>query len=102
MNSYVVDVAALKARLAKAAAGRRGTPTLADCEAWQRWDGAEAPKPGRKRRERKPSVATLIKRAEKAGKTVTSVTVDGVTLMFDQPSPAKRSSWDDLETGTRQ
>lgn len=56
----------------------------------------------RKRRERKPNVAALIKRAEKNGKKVTSVTVDGVTLMFDQPSPARRTSWDDLETGTRQ
>ena len=65
-------------------------------------EGVDAMKPARKRRERKPSVGTLIKQAEKAGKTVTSVTVDGVTLMFDQPSPAKHSSWDDLETGTRQ
>jgi hypothetical protein len=37
----------------------------------------------RKRRERKPSVATLIKRAEKAGKTVTAITTtEGVTLTF--------------------
>jgi putative intracellular protease/amidase len=37
----------------------------------------------RKRRERKPSVATLIKRAEKAGKTVTAITTaGGVTLTF--------------------
>jgi hypothetical protein len=77
-----------------------GTPSLSDCDAWRQWQRTGTAK--RERRERKPSVATLIKRAEKAGKTVTSVTVDGVTLMFDQPSPAKRNSWDDLETGTRQ
>jgi len=40
-------------------------------------------KPPRQRRERKPSVATLIKRAEKAGKTVTAITTaEGVTLTF--------------------
>jgi hypothetical protein len=76
-----------------------GTPSLSDCDAWRQWNPA---KPARRRRERKPSIRTMIKQAEKAGKTVTSVTVDGVTLMFDQPSPAKHSSWDDLETGTRQ
>lgn len=55
-----------------------------------------------KRRERKPSVATLIKRAEKAGKTVTAITTDGVTLQFGEASPAKHNSWDDLETEKRQ
>jgi hypothetical protein len=76
-------------------AGRRSYAAL-------RYNGADAAKPERKRRERKPNVATMIKQAEKTGKTVTSVTVEGVTLTFDQPSPAKRTSWDDLETGTRQ
>jgi hypothetical protein len=37
----------------------------------------------RKRRERRPSVATLIKRAEKAGKVVSAITTaEGVTLTF--------------------
>jgi hypothetical protein len=60
-------------------------------------------KPARKRRERKPSVASLVNRAEKTGKAVTSVTLpDGTTLTFGEASPARHSSWDDLETGKRQ
>jgi hypothetical protein len=44
-------------------------------------------RPARKRRERKPSISAMIRRAEKAGKTVTAVTTaDGVTLTFGQPS----------------
>ena len=52
---------------------------------------------------RKPSIATLIKRAEKAGKTVTSVTTpDGTVLHFGEPathrgeqSVARRSQGDE-------
>jgi hypothetical protein len=38
----------------------------------------------RTRRKRKPSITTLVKRAEKAGKAVTSITTtaDGTTLTF--------------------
>jgi hypothetical protein len=37
------------------------------------------------KRTRKPGIATLVKRAEKAGKTVTSVTTpDGTTINFDE------------------
>jgi hypothetical protein len=53
------------------------------------------------RRERKPSVRTMIKNAEKDGKKVSgaNVAADGsVTLQFGEASPAKHSSWDDLET----
>jgi hypothetical protein len=54
-------------------------------------------KPVRKRRERKPSVASLIKRAEKAGKTVTAITTaEGVTLTFggaDKPAD-NGNPWD--------
>jgi hypothetical protein len=45
------------------------------------WASAPAAK---RRRARKPSVATLIKQAEKAGKTVTAITTDGVTLQFGE------------------
>jgi hypothetical protein len=45
------------------------------------------------RRQRKPSIRTLIQQAEKAGKPVTSVTTpDGITLRFDQPEPAEASN----------
>jgi hypothetical protein len=59
---------------------------------------------GPKRRERKPSIRTMIAQAEKSGKTVANITTpDGYTIKFGQPSPAKHNSWDDLEeTGTPQ
>jgi hypothetical protein len=51
---------------------------------------------GRKR-QRKPSIATLVKRAERVGKTVTSATVEGdkVVLTFDgSERPASDNPWD--------
>jgi hypothetical protein len=65
------------------------TLSLADYEAARRsyaaLKGADTAKPVARRRARKPSVATLIKRAEKAGKTVTAITTpDGITLTFGE------------------
>jgi hypothetical protein len=41
-------------------------------------------------RRRKPSIATMIKRAEKSGKEVTSiVTPDGTTLNFGEAEPSE-------------
>jgi len=51
------------------------------------------------RRQRKPSIPALVKRAEKAGKKVTSVTTpDGVTIHFDKAEDTEASNpWlDDL------
>jgi hypothetical protein len=55
----------------------------------------------RRRASRKPSVATLIKRAEKSGRTVTSATVEGekVVLTFGEsttPTTATNPWLDDL------
>jgi hypothetical protein len=36
------------------------------------------------KRRRRPNIATIIKQAEKAGKTVTGVSLDGVSLTFGQ------------------
>ena len=61
--------------------------------------------PRAKRRVRKPSIATLIKRAEKAGKTVTSVTTpDGTVLHFGEPEPTEANNpWlADLDKVTKQ
>jgi len=70
------------------------------CMTTKATEGGDTP---RKRRARKPRIDTMIRQAEKAGKIVMSVTVEGVTLTFGQPRPAKHNSWDDLEeTGTRQ
>jgi hypothetical protein len=108
MDCYVDDdiVAALKARLAKAAAKGWGTPTPSDCDAWQRWQRGGTAMPARKRRERKPTLAAALKQASKAGVDVKGATLaaDGsVSLTFGKPSPVKHNSWDDLEeTGTRQ
>lgn len=53
----------------------------------------EVSKPAKPRRQRKPSLRTLIAQAEKAGKPVTSVTTpEGITLRFDQPEPAEASN----------
>jgi hypothetical protein len=44
-------------------------------------------------RSRKPSIATLVKRAEKTGKTVTSITTrDGTTINFGDPQPSKTNN----------
>jgi hypothetical protein len=48
-------------------------------------------KPARK--PRKSSVAALVKRAEKTGKTVTSITTpDGITIRFDELTPGRDQS----------
>jgi hypothetical protein len=55
------------------------------------------------RRRRKPSLDRILAKAKAAG--ATSVVVEGVEMRFGEPGaapPAQRSSWDDLETGTRQ
>jgi hypothetical protein len=47
----------------------------------------------RSRRRRKPSIATLVKRAEKTGKTVTSITTaDGTTLTFGEGEPSEANN----------
>lgn len=54
----------------------------------------------RAKRPRKPSIATLVKRAEKTGKTVTSITTaDGTTINFGAPEPSEANNpWlDDLK-----
>ena len=44
----------------------------------------------RRRSPRKPTIGTLIKQAEKAGRTVTSITTsEGVTLRFGEPNPTE-------------
>jgi hypothetical protein len=58
--------------------------------------------PARKR-QRKPSIASLIKRAEKTGKTVTSVTTtaDGTTINFGESKPADATADDEVENWLR-
>jgi hypothetical protein len=44
-------------------------------------------------RSRTPSIATLVKRAEKTGKTVTSITTrDGTTINFGDPEPSETNN----------
>ena len=51
------------------------------------------PAPAKPRRQRKPRVHTLIKQAEKSGKTVTSITTpDGVTLRFGEGEAATEAN----------
>jgi hypothetical protein len=46
-----------------------------------------------RKRPRKPGIATLVKRAEKTGKTVTSVTTpDGTTINFGNPEPSEANN----------
>ena len=57
------------------------------------------------RRQRRSSVGTLIKRAEKEGKCVTSITMpDGTVLHFGEPQPTAASNpWlSDLDKVTKQ
>jgi hypothetical protein len=53
------------------------------------------PKPASRRRQRRPSVRSLVKQAERSGKQVTSVTMaDGTTLHFGpQPEPIESNPW---------
>jgi hypothetical protein len=56
-------------------------------------------------RPRKRSIATLVKRAEKTGRSVSSVTMpDGTTLNFGEPEPADAENpWlADLRKATKQ
>ena len=53
----------------------------------------EEPAHSKPRRQRKPSVGTLIKRAEKEGKSVTSITMpDGTVLHLGEPQPTESSN----------
>jgi hypothetical protein len=54
---------------------------------------SDPPKPATKRK-RRPSVRSLVKQAERTGKQVTSVTVDGTTLHFgSEPEPTETNPW---------
>jgi hypothetical protein len=55
-------------------------------------------KPPRKRAPRKASIRTMIKQAEKAGKTVTSImTPDGTMIAFDAPEKENtKNPWDEV------
>ena len=57
----------------------------------------EVSKPAaREKRQRKPSLRTLIAQAEKSGKPVSSVTTsDGVTLRFGEPESEIRNELDE-------
>jgi hypothetical protein len=62
-------------------------------------------RPPLKRQRRKPSIARQIKQAEKAGKTVTSITTpDGTTIHFgDSESSEANNPWlADIEKATKQ
>jgi hypothetical protein len=49
------------------------------------------------RRARKPSLRSLIKQAERAGKTVTSIERDGVTLAFGETATSSDANpWDEV------
>jgi hypothetical protein len=51
------------------------------------------PRSRRPHKPRKPSIATLVKRAEKTGKTVTSITTpDGTTIHFGETKPTDASN----------
>jgi hypothetical protein len=59
----------------------------------------------RAHRKRKPSIATLVKRAEKTGKAVTSITTsDGITFTFGEAEPsAANNPWlADIGKATKQ
>jgi len=62
--------------------------------------GLNTTKPRRQHKPRVPRLSTMVKRAEKSGKKVTSViTPDGTTIRFDEPQPTEASNpWlDDLK-----
>ena len=69
---------------------------------WARYCAEHPPTPAAKpepvrRHQPKPNISTIIKRAEKAGKEVSSVTVDGITLTFGKPEPTNNNTTDDVE-----
>jgi hypothetical protein len=67
---------------------------LAEMPAAARADILPPPAARRERRPRKPSIATLVKRAEETGKTVTSITTpDGTTIHFESKSENALDQW---------
>jgi hypothetical protein len=58
--------------------------------------GPEPVVPARPKRPRRPSMRSLIARAEKAGKPVSSVTIDGTTLHFGEPEQPSTNPWDEV------
>jgi hypothetical protein len=96
----LLDISGLDAEDLRCAGLRPAWPTdpFADLESRDR--SAALCKAAPPRRRRKPSLAELIERAERAGKRVTSiVTADGTTIHFDEPKPSDASNpWlDDLK-----
>jgi hypothetical protein len=96
------------ARLAKPAASipycevasrlARQAVRLPERQATRSDDEIEAPA---RKRQRKPGLGTLIAQAEKAGKRVTSVTRDGVTLTFTDQTNNEADPWERAMQGPR-
>ena len=78
-----------------------GWTTAPLSEIWEPWDYAHLLRPPRKKRKpRRASIRRMVAAAEKAGKTVTSVTMpDGTVLHFGELAPTEASNaWlDDLK-----
>jgi hypothetical protein len=99
-------VAALQARLFSKAAEGWGTPSLSDYNAWQHWrrKGAATAKPERRRRPRKPTLASVAKQVSKAGIEVARYEVDPdgkIIVVTGKPDGANNTEganeWDTIQ-----
>jgi hypothetical protein len=72
----------------------RGPSTsAAESETVSNLNHAEPQRSPQPRRRRNPSITTLVKRAEKTGKTVTSITTpDGTTIHFGDSAPTEATN----------
>jgi hypothetical protein len=70
----------------------------AEAEAQAQGAPAPAPQPQvQPRRQRRPSVGTLIEQAERKDKNVTSITMpDGTVLHFGEGGGVSRNPWDEV------
>jgi hypothetical protein len=79
-------------------------PSLSDYDAWRDWQRSGAAKPERKRRERKPTLASVAKQARKAGIEVARYEVEPgkITVVTGKPGKANGGTvneWDEVFNG---
>ena len=90
------SIARMKARVSEMVAASADFTRAFEAE-WTHPEPPVEPEPAR-RRQRKPNISAMIRQAEKAGKEVSSVTADGVTLQFGRPDATNDTSspWDSV------
>jgi hypothetical protein len=93
MDALLVSIDALKDRIFSKDCG----PSPADCEAWRRWEHNGAAKSERRRREHKPTLASVAKQASKAGIAVARYEVEPDGKIVVVPGKPEADQTNDLD-----